>query len=211
MPTTPDLLLRSVLRVRLVNEQEYDFLIYKPLATIQATQRVKYSIPSPLDPANNLYYRGLATNAVDPGTWSARVCEYLTYEIRADSVWLRWAKAFRRTAVQLFNQNAIDRAWFKRAKAAFNLDIEYKRMYVQDLNWRLSDLNASYHLCPTYPSVLVFPGHLDDDDLIAAATQRSIGRLPALVWLHPDTKVTNSLFRSYYSTNWCLTSRVPRL
>lgn len=69
-----------------------------------------------------------------------------------------------------------------------DLDDDYQRCQVQDVYWRLSDLNAGYALCPTYPSSLVFPGSLSDEDIALAATQRSIGRLPSLVWMHAETK-----------------------
>lgn len=49
-------------------------------------------------------------------------------------------------------------------------------------------LNSSYRLCASYPSVLVFPGTLDESEICSAAAKRSSNRLPALVWLHPHNK-----------------------
>lgn len=156
----------NVLSLELVNGQAYEFT----------------ALPLPFAvPCTSLYFKGLSPCG-DASAWTARVADYLAYEARADSCWLRWAKHMKRTALSL------GRAFLKRAKSPYNIDTDYKRLYVHDLNWRLSDLNSSYHLCPTYPSVLVFPGHLSDDDIIGAASQRSIGRLPALVWLHPETR-----------------------
>eukprot|EP01033_Poteriospumella_lacustris_P010449 gene10449-7428_t len=78
--------------------------------------------------------------------------------------------------------------WIKASVTALDLDDDYQRCQVQDLHWRLSDLNAAYRLCHSYPASLCFPGSLSDDDILQAATQRSIGRLPAMVWMHPETK-----------------------
>jgi len=40
---------------------------------------------------------------------------------------------------------------------------------LSNTNWRISCCNASYELCPTYPSVLAFPSAIQDDHLIKAA------------------------------------------
>ncbi|RYY68091.1 hypothetical protein EON63_25160, partial [archaeon] len=110
---------------------------------------------------SELYMKGLHTSRIDPSVWCSRVQDYVLYEIRCDSVWLRWAKYLKRTCGQFTTPS--DRLWLKRIKGGLNLDTEYKRMYVQDLNWRLSTLNSTYALCPTYPSVLVFPGYLSEE------------------------------------------------
>jgi hypothetical protein len=173
-----DGLQRHTLLFKLFNEQIYEFLVCKYPNT-------RITVPD-CDLTSTLYLHGLQTSYIDPIVWCNRIQDYINYEIRNDIIWLRWAKYLKHTCTQF--STISDRQWLKKSRAAFNLDTEYKRMYVHDLNWRLSDLNASYHFCPTYPSVLVFPGGLSDEDLIGAASQRSIGRLPALVWLHPNTK-----------------------
>ncbi|EQC34005.1 hypothetical protein SDRG_08223 [Saprolegnia diclina VS20] len=53
--------------------------------------------------------------------------------------------------------------------------------------WRETELNASYELCPTYPSTLFVPTSMSDDALTEAAKFRSKRRLPVLTWLHPRT------------------------
>eukprot|EP00981_Chlorochromonas_danica_P005471 scaffold1105_cov184-Ochromonas_danica.AAC.6 len=186
----------SVLQCVILGDQTYEFIICRPAPGNHHHHHHHHppppslgsSLPSPFDHTSGLFYKGLSTATVEPSIWAHRVADYLNYEIRLDLTWLRWAKYMRRTALNHLISNPQDRQWFKRAKGSPALDNEYKRLYVQDMNWRFNDLNASYHLCPTYPSVLVFPGQLDEDDLIGGASQRSIGRLPALVWLHPDTK-----------------------
>lgn len=52
---------------------------------------------------------------------------------------------------------------------------------MHDCDWQLSDLNSAYNLCPTYPSLLVLPKSLSDDEIKKAATERSINRLPSMV------------------------------
>lgn len=135
----------------------------------------------------NIEYRsGLETSDLDPMLWVQRIVDYLWFELRLDLVWLRWAK-YLKQSFQTF-QSSVDKAWLRKAMMYNTLDSDYQRHYVQDLDWRFSDLNEGYDICPTYPSTLVFPGNLSDEDIRGAAAQRSIGRLPALVWLHANTK-----------------------
>ncbi|KAH8966590.1 hypothetical protein BDL97_03G033800 [Sphagnum fallax] len=51
--------------------------------------------------------------------------------------------------------------------------------------WRLSDVNANYNVCPTYPSLLVMPASFSDEEVQQAAAFRARGRLPVLCWQHP--------------------------
>ena len=50
--------------------------------------------------------------------------------------------------------------------------------------WALSDVNAGYALCDTYPALLAFPLRCSHDALRSSASFRSRGRLPALSYLH---------------------------
>ena len=50
--------------------------------------------------------------------------------------------------------------------------------------WRVSHLNLHYKLCETYPSVLVVPNTISDDNLTSIAAYRSKGRLPCLTYRH---------------------------
>jgi hypothetical protein len=52
--------------------------------------------------------------------------------------------------------------------------------------WRISSVNQSYQLCPSYPRLLVVPTAISDTHLQAGSKQRSIQRIPALTWIHPD-------------------------
>lgn len=48
--------------------------------------------------------------------------------------------------------------------------------------WKVSSLNTSYGLCSTYPSVLVLPRRMGEQEIRAVANFRKRGRLPALSW-----------------------------
>lgn len=92
---------------------------------------------------------------------------------------------------------------------------EFRRMGIPDDKWRVSEVNAEYELCPTYPALLAVPrmcsgknasscgvdcfrrnrlmsvdSHRADELLLKVAAFRSKGRLPALSWRHPVTKAT---------------------
>jgi len=61
--------------------------------------------------------------------------------------------------------------------------IEYSRLgFDRSSAWRISNLNRTYKLCPTYPSLLVFPREMKDEAMVEAAAYRKKGRLPACVW-----------------------------
>jgi hypothetical protein len=46
-------------------------------------------------------------------------------------------------------------------------------------------VNGDYQLAPTYPAVLGLPADVPASTIVAAASYRSKGRLPALVWRNP--------------------------
>ncbi|GLD91992.1 hypothetical protein PINS_up000525 [Pythium insidiosum] len=66
----------------------------------------------------------------------------------------------------------------------FDAVAEFARLGVStpSSRWRLSPINASYELCPTYPALLAVPSSVPDDVLAIAAKFRSKGRIPALSW-----------------------------
>lgn len=64
---------------------------------------------------------------------------------------------------------------------------EYHRMGLNNplSHWRLTEINARYSLCTTYPTLLAVPRCMSDDDLEKAAAFRSGRRLPVLCWKDP--------------------------
>ena len=51
-------------------------------------------------------------------------------------------------------------------------------------HWRLSMINKTYKLCPSYPKKLIVPKEIDDKTLEAVGSFRSKGRIPVLCYLH---------------------------
>ncbi|XP_055493299.1 myotubularin-related protein 2 [Leucoraja erinacea] len=67
---------------------------------------------------------------------------------------------------------------------------EYKRMGLPNESWTLSRINEHYELCDTYPTILVVPENVPEDELKKVAAFRSRGRLPVLSWIHPESQAT---------------------
>ncbi|XP_059507328.1 myotubularin-related protein 1b isoform X8 [Stegostoma tigrinum] len=67
---------------------------------------------------------------------------------------------------------------------------EYKRQGLPNESWVISKINSNYELCDTYPSVVVVPSSVKDDDLCKVAAFRSRGRIPVLSWIHPESQAT---------------------
>ena len=76
----------------------------------------------------------------------------------------------------------------KKILLPIDIESDYQRMYIQDMNWRMNDINQHYNLCKTYPNLLIFPGCIENENILNASYDRSIHRLPTLVWLHPYNK-----------------------
>ncbi|KAL0904168.1 hypothetical protein M5K25_026242 [Dendrobium thyrsiflorum] len=53
--------------------------------------------------------------------------------------------------------------------------------------WRISTINSGYSLCSTYPSSLIVPRSISDEELQQAASFRGRGRLPVISWCHAGT------------------------
>ncbi|KAG7280418.1 hypothetical protein CRUP_028158 [Coryphaenoides rupestris] len=57
-------------------------------------------------------------------------------------------------------------------------------------SWMFSKVNSSYELCDTYPSLLVIPTSIPDEDLRRVAHFRAKHRIPVLSWIHPESQAT---------------------
>ncbi|XP_029104914.1 myotubularin-related protein 4 isoform X4 [Scleropages formosus] len=65
------------------------------------------------------------------------------------------------------------------------LETEVLRMGCDLQNaWRLSDINANYKLCSSYPQKLLVPGWITDKELESVASFRSWKRIPVVVYRH---------------------------
>lgn len=65
-----------------------------------------------------------------------------------------------------------------RARLPFHLYIH------QTDEWRLSDVNKDFGVCPSYPSLVTVPKNIDDEALRKIATFRQGGRFPVLSYYH---------------------------
>ena len=52
----------------------------------------------------------------------------------------------------------------------------------RSIAWRVSRVNDSYELCPTYPKVLAVPTQISDKELFGVKNFRKRGRIPVCVW-----------------------------
>lgn len=53
--------------------------------------------------------------------------------------------------------------------------------------WRISDINANYDMCATYPFSLLIPKSIRDEDVLQACKFRARCRLPAISWCDART------------------------
>ncbi|XP_058204557.1 phosphatidylinositol-3-phosphatase myotubularin-1-like isoform X1 [Rhododendron vialii] len=51
--------------------------------------------------------------------------------------------------------------------------------------WRISAVNSTYTMCPTYPFALLVPKCISDEEVLQASTFRARCRLPVISWCHP--------------------------
>ncbi|CAN6438647.1 unnamed protein product [Victoria cruziana] len=64
---------------------------------------------------------------------------------------------------------------------------EDKKFLVANKWWRISNVNSNYMMCTTYPSILIVPSCISDDEVLQASTFRARCRLPVISWCHPKT------------------------
>ncbi|KAK9158769.1 hypothetical protein Scep_005343 [Stephania cephalantha] len=53
--------------------------------------------------------------------------------------------------------------------------------------WRISEINSNYTMCSTYPSLLIVPKNISDEEVLQASSFRARGRLPVVSWCHPGS------------------------
>eukprot|EP01119_Soliformovum_irregulare_P020386 TRINITY_DN6591_c0_g2_i1.p1 TRINITY_DN6591_c0_g2~~TRINITY_DN6591_c0_g2_i1.p1 ORF type:complete len:640 (-),score=178.11 TRINITY_DN6591_c0_g2_i1:428-2347(-) len=70
----------------------------------------------------------------------------------------------------------------------YNIFEEMLRMQLPVNKWKISDINHEYVKAKTYPSKIVVPIGMTDEDLDSVFAYRSKGRIPALTWVHPITR-----------------------
>ncbi|XP_041840776.1 myotubularin-related protein 1a isoform X2 [Melanotaenia boesemani] len=66
--------------------------------------------------------------------------------------------------------------------------VEYRRQGLPNESWAISKINSSYELCDTYPSILVIPTNISEENLKQVALFRARHRIPVLSWIHPESQ-----------------------
>lgn len=67
----------------------------------------------------------------------------------------------------------------------FKPEIEFAKLLAGD-EWRITDINKDFSVCPTYGPTLIVPKSIDDDTIIASAKFREGGRFPMLSYRHDN-------------------------
>lgn len=85
-----------------------------------------------------------------------------------------------------------DNEWTGRLQRASKNDEDFRREVKRldfDLKgaWRISQANADFKLCPSYPRLLLVPCCISDETLTNVANFRSSRRIPAVVWRHKSS------------------------
>ena len=70
----------------------------------------------------------------------------------------------------------------------YSVEAEFKKNFSNNPDWRLSDVNANYTVCQTYPSKIIVPSKVDDSLIIKSSQFRAWGRFPMLSYYHTLTK-----------------------
>eukprot|EP00002_Diphylleia_rotans_P039778 TRINITY_DN9312_c0_g1_i1.p1 TRINITY_DN9312_c0_g1~~TRINITY_DN9312_c0_g1_i1.p1 ORF type:complete len:1378 (+),score=270.24 TRINITY_DN9312_c0_g1_i1:71-4204(+) len=74
--------------------------------------------------------------------------------------------------------------------SVYTVESDFARMNVPDAEWKLSDVNSEFRLCPTYNRRLAVPKIMIDTELKSMGHFRSRGRIPVLSWRRPSTGAT---------------------
>lgn len=70
----------------------------------------------------------------------------------------------------------------------FRPEQEWAKLLASD-EWRLTNLNSDFTVCPTYSSVLVVPKSITDEEIISSAVFRDGGRFPIISYRHENGAV----------------------
>ncbi|PRP86422.1 myotubularin-related protein 2 [Planoprotostelium fungivorum] len=78
---------------------------------------------------------------------------------------------------------------------AYSVVDEFRRIGVPNEQWKFTNANCEYRLCKTYPEQLVIPSSVTIEDVKKVANFRSLGRIPALTWRHPNKALNSVIVR----------------
>uniref|UniRef100_A0A8R7QMW7 Myotubularin phosphatase domain-containing protein n=1 Tax=Triticum urartu TaxID=4572 RepID=A0A8R7QMW7_TRIUA len=117
----------------------------------------------------------------------SKMVEYLT----------RCAKPSRLVDLFAFALNSTPPAVANRTSPSMRLLKEYQRIFckwfppgtgfeiqksLEDKWWRVTEVNSDYSLCSTYPSHLIVPRTISDEELQEMSTSRALSRFPVISW-----------------------------
>ena len=71
----------------------------------------------------------------------------------------------------------------------FSMKNEFQLLKKYTEEWRLTDVNDKFQVCPTYPTKLIVPNSVDDKILIKSSKFRQGGRFPVLSYYHTNGRV----------------------
>lgn len=72
---------------------------------------------------------------------------------------------------------------FENGYTMYRPETEYSKLLNGD-DWRLSNLNSDFTVCPSYGPVLVVPKQISDEEIISSAVFRDGGRFPIISYRH---------------------------
>lgn len=89
---------------------------------------------------------------------------------------------------------SLDQEWYNRLQHSSDYDDDFRRDVDRlqfDLKgaWRISNINAEFKLCQSYPKKLIVPACIPDETLQNVASFRSSRRIPAVTWRHSSGAV----------------------
>ena len=93
----------------------------------------------------------------------------------------------------------------------YNIKEEFIRQGVNNCSefLRFSDVNNNYHLCETYPKLIVEPYEISDTELLDASNYRTKNRLPIFTYLYncSYSKFSPSIWRCAQNKGWVINRR----
>uniref|UniRef100_A0A2M3Z678 Putative phosphatidylinositol 3-phosphate 3-phosphatase myotubularin mtm1 n=1 Tax=Anopheles braziliensis TaxID=58242 RepID=A0A2M3Z678_9DIPT len=69
---------------------------------------------------------------------------------------------------------------------AYRPEQEYAKLLANGDEWRLTTVNSSYQVCPTYGAKLLVPRSITDEQIVQSAAFRDGGRFPVLAYRHTN-------------------------
>ncbi|CAF0826541.1 unnamed protein product [Brachionus calyciflorus] len=71
----------------------------------------------------------------------------------------------------------------------YTIEDDFKEFFPNEetCQWRISEVNNDYRICPSYPKKIIVPKNVDDQTLVKSSQFRALGRFPVLSYYHKQT------------------------